>query len=85
MSIDPKRAKTSRGRRFLTNMAPKLHENPHSTLVLRGQKTSGLVNSVLTDLFMLKKPNGARARDLNERRPKKHIRKESLECSCWSS
>lgn len=57
MSIDPKRAKTSRGRRFLTNMAPKLHENPHSTLVLRGQKTSGLVNSVLTDLFMLKKPN----------------------------
>lgn len=55
--MDPKRAKTARGRRALMKMAPKLIENPRSTLVLRGQKSSQLVNSALTDLFMLKKPN----------------------------
>jgi ribosome production factor 2 len=54
--MDPKRAKTARGRRALQKMAPKVDENPHSTLVLRGQKTSAVVNGVLTDLFMLKKP-----------------------------
>jgi hypothetical protein len=56
-SIDPKRAKTARGRRALQKMAPKLDENPRTTLVVRGQKTSAVINSALTDLFMLKKPN----------------------------
>lgn len=57
LSMDPKRAKTARGRRALMKMAPKLIENPRSTLVLRGQKSSALVNAALADLFMLKKPN----------------------------
>ncbi len=37
--------------------APKLEENPRTTLVVRGQKTSDTINSALTDLFMLKKPH----------------------------
>ena len=36
---------------------PQLEENPRTALVLRGQKSSALVNAALTDLFMLKKPN----------------------------
>ena len=32
-------------------------ENPRTALVVRGQKTSGMVNTLLTDLFMLKKPH----------------------------
>ena len=57
MSLDPKRAKTARGRRALEKMMPQLEENPRTALVLRGQKSSALVNAALTDLFMLKKPN----------------------------
>ena len=34
-------------------------ENPKTALLVRGQKTSGLINSILIDLFMLKKPHGA--------------------------
>ena len=56
LASDPKRAKTARGRRALEKMAPKLNENPRTALVLRGQKTSALVNQALTDLYMLKKP-----------------------------
>lgn len=54
--MDPKRAKTARGRRALREMAPKVHENPRTTLLMRGQKSSEIVNSVLTDLYLLKKP-----------------------------
>ena len=56
-AIDPKRAKTARGKRALRNMAPKLNENPRTALLVRGQKTSAVVNAALTDLFMLKKPH----------------------------
>jgi len=57
VGLEAKRAKTARGRRFLRNREAKLVENPRTALILRGQKTSGLVNSVLTDLFVLKKPH----------------------------
>jgi len=53
---EAKRAKTARARRALARRDPKLVENPRTALVVRGQKTSGVVNSALTDLFMLKKP-----------------------------
>ena len=56
MSIDPKRAKTARGKRALEKMMPKINENPRTALVVRGQKTSAIINSALTDLFVLKKP-----------------------------
>jgi len=52
-----KRAKTARGRRALTKREPKLTENPRTALIARGQKTSEVVNSALTDLYMLKKPH----------------------------
>ena len=52
-----KAAKTARGRRALQKREPKLVENPRTALVARGQKTSALVNSALTDLYMLKKPH----------------------------
>lgn len=54
--MDSKRAKTARGRRALREMAPKLNENPRTTLVMRGQKSSEIVNNALTDLYLLKKP-----------------------------
>ena len=56
VAMDPKRAKTARGRRALEKMAPKLIENPRTALVLRGQKTSATVNAALADIYMLKKP-----------------------------
>ena len=56
--VDSKTAKTSRARRFLRNREAKLNENPKTALLVRGQKTSGLINSILIDLFMLKKPYG---------------------------
>jgi len=52
-----KRAKTARGRRELSKREPKLVENPRTALIARGQKTCALVNSALTDLYMLKKPH----------------------------
>ena len=64
-----KRAKTARGRRFLTNRAPKIVENPRTALVARGQKTSQLVNTILTDIFMLKKPHAVHFRRHNAVHP----------------
>lgn len=57
MVENARRAKTARGRRILAKREPKLVENPRTALVVRGQKTSAIVNSCLTDLFMLKKPH----------------------------
>ena len=42
----------------MTDFGP-LIANPKTALLVRGQKTSGLINSILIDLFMLKKPYGA--------------------------
>jgi len=55
--MESKRAKTARGRRVLAKREPKIVENPRSALVARGQKSSALVNEVLKDIFMMKKPN----------------------------
>lgn len=54
--MESKRAKTARGRRFLAKREPKLVENPRNALVARGQKSSALVNEILKDVFLLKKP-----------------------------
>ena len=53
------REDVARARRFLRNREAKLNENPKTALLVRGQKTSGLINSILIDLFMLKKPHSA--------------------------
>lgn len=67
--VDSKSAKTSRARRFLRNREAKLNENPKTALLVRGQKTSGLINSILIDLFMLKKPYGVHLRRHNAVHP----------------
>lgn len=57
MGLEAKRAKTARARRALAKRDPKIVENPRTALIARGQKTCGLVNAALTDLYMLKKPH----------------------------
>lgn len=69
MVVDAKTAKSARARRFLKNREPKLNENPKTALIVRGQKTSGLINDVLTDLYMLKKPLGVHLRRHNAVHP----------------
>ncbi len=59
MVVDSRTAKSAKAKRFLRNREPKLNENPKTALLVRGQKTSGLINNVLVDLFMLKKPHGS--------------------------
>ena len=44
------RAKSNRARRALKKFEPKIFENPKSCLFLKGNKTSDLVNHVMTDL-----------------------------------
>ena len=56
VSAEVKKAKTVRGQRAMEKRAPKINENPRTALIARGQKTSEMVNAVLVDLFMLKKP-----------------------------
>lgn len=51
--------KTKRARRALEKKAPKIVENPKSALFIRGQNTSAIVISALTDLYRLKKPDAA--------------------------
>jgi ribosome production factor 2 len=54
--MDSARAKTARGRRFLAKREPKLQENRRTALVARGQKSSAVINELLKDVFLLKKP-----------------------------
>ncbi|XP_047312924.1 ribosome production factor 2 homolog [Impatiens glandulifera] len=54
---DIKTPKTVRGRREVEKRAPKLEENGKKTLILHGTKTSQVINSLLTDIYHLKKGN----------------------------
>lgn len=67
--MESKRAKTARGRRILSKRESKILENPRSTLVARGQKSSALVNELLTDLFRLKQPHSVHLRRHNAVHP----------------
>ena len=49
--------KTKRVKRALDDKAPKLFENIKKSLVLKGKKTSEIMNHVLQDLHSLKKPH----------------------------
>ena len=69
MSLESKRAKSARGRRFLAQREPKLVENPRTALLARGQKSSAVVNELLTDLFCLKKPHAKHFRRHNAVHP----------------
>ncbi|CUT98767.1 ribosome production factor 2 [Echinococcus multilocularis] len=48
--------KTHRGRKFLSKREPKIYENDKQTLIIRGAHTGEIVNSFLTDIYLLKKP-----------------------------
>lgn len=50
--------KTNHARRILEKRAPKLVENVKRILILHGTKTSNILNSVLTDIFHLKRAGG---------------------------
>ncbi|EOD26925.1 hypothetical protein EMIHUDRAFT_254382 [Emiliania huxleyi CCMP1516] len=69
MSLESRRAKSARGRRFLAQREPKLVENPRTALLARGQKSSAVVNELLTDLFCLKKPHAKHFRRHNAVHP----------------
>ena len=58
MVVTSKTAKSAKARRFLKNREAKVVENPKTALLVRGQRTSAVINNALTDLFMLKKPHG---------------------------
>ncbi|CAO2842335.1 unnamed protein product [Amaranthus hypochondriacus] len=52
--------KTHRGKRELEKRAPKLVEGDKKTLILHGTKTSNVLNSVLTEIYHLKKENSVK-------------------------
>jgi len=58
LEISDKKAKTARGKRFLKNRAPKVHENPKTAIFLKGISTDENVKNLLLDLYQMKKPRG---------------------------
>lgn len=66
--------KNNRVRRVLKKMESKVVENAKSTLVLKGNKSSEVVNSVLTDMHMLKKPNAVKFWKKNDFYPFENVK-----------
>ncbi|TKR93719.1 hypothetical protein L596_008127 [Steinernema carpocapsae] len=48
--------KTRKGKMFLENRAPKVHENDKNAILVKGGRTSQIVTDVLQELYKLKKP-----------------------------
>ncbi|KAI9318825.1 Brix domain-containing protein [Dichotomocladium elegans] len=63
------KAKNARSKRFLKNREAKVHENPKSTLFVKGSTTSQVVTDALKDLFSLKRANAAYFSKKNEIKP----------------
>lgn len=72
--------KTHRAKRVLSEKAPKVIENVKKSLIIRGQKTSPTILSVLKDLHKLKDPYSKCLLRRNEIRPFDDI--SSLEFLC---
>lgn len=64
-----RRAKTGVGRRAMKDREPKTIENPKSMLILKGHATSSLVQDVLADLHIMKKPNCKKLQRKNDLLP----------------
>lgn len=62
-----KTPKTRRAKRELDKRAPKLVENGKKTLILHGTKTSAVLNSVLTELYLLKRDNAVKFSKKNDK------------------
>ena len=60
MLINVRKPKNPRSARAVAKKAPQLIENPKKTLFLRSTTSSSLVNSVVKDLYSLKRPLGLR-------------------------
>ncbi|XP_010270793.1 PREDICTED: ribosome production factor 2 homolog [Nelumbo nucifera] len=58
--------KTAKSKRVLEKRAPKLVENGKKTLILQGTKTSNILNSVLTEIYHLKRGSAVRFTRKNE-------------------
>ncbi|XP_010246147.1 PREDICTED: ribosome production factor 2 homolog [Nelumbo nucifera] len=58
--------KTAKSKRVLEKRAPKLVENGKKTLILQGTKTSNILNSVLTEIYHLKRDSAVRFTRKNE-------------------
>ncbi|CAL5022832.1 unnamed protein product [Urochloa decumbens] len=58
--------KTQRARRELLKHAPKLVETGKKTLILHGTKTSAVLNSVLSDIYHLKRDNAVKYTKKND-------------------
>lgn len=52
------KAKTRRGKQFLSSLDPQLHEGPRTCAFLRGNKCSEGVQSLMQVLSLLKKKSG---------------------------
>ncbi|KAJ3681163.1 hypothetical protein LUZ60_015652 [Juncus effusus] len=61
-----KTPKTLKARRAIEKRAPKLVENGKKTLILHGTKTSGVINSVLTEIFHLKRDSAVKYSKRND-------------------
>lgn len=61
--------KNRRSKRAAEKRAPKLEENPKSTLLIRGLSTSGVITELLRDLYIVKKPFAKHFSRKNEIRP----------------
>ncbi|KAI8376240.1 Brix domain-containing protein 1 [Radiomyces spectabilis] len=61
--------KNARSKRFLKNREAKVHENPKTTLFVRGSTTSQVVNDALKDLYALKRTNAIYFNKKNEIKP----------------
>jgi ribosome production factor 2 len=62
-------AKTARGKRVLQSRLPQITEDVKSACFIRGTTTSPAVNSVLTDLYLLKKPEAVFCQRRNKVHP----------------
>lgn len=54
--MNPRKPRNARSKRALEKKAPQTHENPKTTLFLRGSTCSEIVQLALTDLHSLKRP-----------------------------
>ena len=61
--------KNHRSKVALKKVIPKRVENPKTALFLRGEKCSQVVQDVLTDLYIMKKPHSIKLTKKNEFRP----------------
>lgn len=75
-----KTPKTARAKRELEKRAPRLVENLKKTLILQGTKTSNVLNSVLKEIYQLKKGSAIKYSRKNENiRPFENGGETSLE------